>query len=459
VLYQGARNLSDKLYNEGLSRLQINDLYHGIKALNKCVAINKNNIRARNLLGLALFECGHIGEALKHWVISQSLVKENNPATRYLELVNKNPRVLEKLNDALVAYNQALEHLKRNSDDLALLQLKRAVESNPKFVDAYNLMALCLISSNDRDRAAVMLERVLAMDANNPIALGYYAAIFPNRTRPGLGRGNAPRRPEPAYQQSTLRQPATAKDKPMPIPIEKKAKNFHLEAIVTFIIGALCVVAAYQWLIMPGFLRAAERNVDQYRQDWVIQEAELRNEADHLRAQLTERGIEISEKLTEMDDLKAEIDLLDRTIRVLHAQQTYQWGDLRGAVDALRGIDLEGLAPNILDITDWIFSSANPQLAMEYYNQGLAAFNANPQDRSLATVRLEQAERYMAEDTVQFPRLLFMLGRLYYLDETQHVLALERLTQLEYIGVATLTAAERTQVTNMLNNLRVEEED
>ena len=225
VLYTGTVRLSDKLYNKGLSKLNNGDLSQGIELLTRSVSVNKNNVPARNLLGLALFEIGYVGDALKHWVISQSLLKENNPANQYVEEARNNSRALEALNDAVAKYNQALTYIKQKSDDLAIIQLKRAVELNPRFVDALNLLTLCHLIQNDREKAAAAAERVLAVDIQNTVALNYLTILNPNRpkqdTRKNQSRNSRQSSPDRRASYS----------RPTPVQ-EKRPRTFRFDIIL-----------------------------------------------------------------------------------------------------------------------------------------------------------------------------------------------------------------------------------
>lgn len=48
------------------------------ESLKTSVMIHKNNIEARNLLGLVYCEMGEVVEALSQWVISKNLQPDNN---------------------------------------------------------------------------------------------------------------------------------------------------------------------------------------------------------------------------------------------------------------------------------------------------------------------------------------------------------------------------------------------
>ena len=84
-IFKKARNASIRLYNEGLEAALAQDLSAAATLLEQSILFDKNNYQARNLLGLVYAETGRMADALKHWIVSNSLVSENNPAAGYIE--------------------------------------------------------------------------------------------------------------------------------------------------------------------------------------------------------------------------------------------------------------------------------------------------------------------------------------------------------------------------------------
>ena len=64
---------SNQWYNDGLRRANIRDLSGAIISLKKSLQFNRDNIAARNLLGLMYFGQGEVGEALVEWIISKNI--------------------------------------------------------------------------------------------------------------------------------------------------------------------------------------------------------------------------------------------------------------------------------------------------------------------------------------------------------------------------------------------------
>jgi len=404
----GTTRLSNKLFNQGLERLKVSDFYHGIEMLSKSIAINKNNVSARNLLGLALFEVGHIGDALKHWVISTSLLKDENPASKYIDQAHKNPRILERYNDAVGMFNQALGHIKQKSDDLAIIQLKKAVEINPRFIDALNLLTLCFLIQNDREKALTTVERVLAIDPLNPIGLNYYGLLNPGKTKTRKPfAGVAPAKPlsdAVPYRTISLE--------------EKKQSNFHIAEILAFIIGAACSAAALYFMLIPAIERDNTAQLQTVRSEMDVAATGYQTELDEANAREELLHAQVTQNETEILRLENITELQDRQIRVHHAYNRFLDGELREATSIVDGLMTTGFPNDLLDRIDEIRTGAYPVLGVEYYGEGLAAFNAD--DFALAAQHLQRAYYFLDEGAAQWNELLFMLASMHYNQGEDH---------------------------------------
>ena len=99
---------SNYWYNDGLKKAQIRDLSGAIVSLKKSLQFNRENITARNLLGLVYYGRGEVAEALVEWIISKNFKAAENIASYYISKVQDNPSELEKINQAVHKYNQCL---------------------------------------------------------------------------------------------------------------------------------------------------------------------------------------------------------------------------------------------------------------------------------------------------------------------------------------------------------------
>lgn len=169
-----AYNTSNYYYNLGLDRASVRDLTGAIDALNLALKYNKQNINARNLLGLIHYEMGEIVLGLTHWVVSANYFPdENNIARQYIKEVQEDSLKLEEANQLAKQFNQALMHAQQGTRDLAFIQLKRILSSYPHFVKGYLLLALLYMENGNNDKAKKALKRVLRIDKNNTLAVRY----------------------------------------------------------------------------------------------------------------------------------------------------------------------------------------------------------------------------------------------------------------------------------------------
>lgn len=160
-------HVSDIYYNKGLEKARVRDLSGAIETLKVSLMINKYNINARNLLGLIYCEMGEVVEALSQWVMSKNLAPDDNVAESYIKKIQSNQNKFESVTNAIKKYNVSLQYAKDKNTDMAVIQLKKIVISNPHFIKAHLLLALIYIKDNEYQRARKLLNSVLKIDRNN----------------------------------------------------------------------------------------------------------------------------------------------------------------------------------------------------------------------------------------------------------------------------------------------------
>ena len=171
-IYKKTARVSDIYYNKGLEKARVRDLSGAIETLKVSLMINKYNINARNLLGLIYCEMGEVVEALSQWVMSK-----NNVAESYIKKIQSNQNKFESVTNAIKKYNVSLQYAKDKNTDMAVIQLKKIVISNPHFIKAHLLLALIYIKDNEYQRARKLLNSVLKIDRNNTLASKYLEQI------------------------------------------------------------------------------------------------------------------------------------------------------------------------------------------------------------------------------------------------------------------------------------------
>lgn len=176
-LYKKIIFASNYFYNQGLERAKVRDLQGATESLRQSLRFNKKNIRARNLLGLIYFEEGEIVSALSEWVISTNIRPKKNLATEYIDTIHSNSAKLEVMNQSIRKYNLALQYCQNDSVDLAIVQLKNVIKTNPNLLRAHQLLALCYIKIGKAEMARRCLTKALEIDNGNTTVLRYMQEV------------------------------------------------------------------------------------------------------------------------------------------------------------------------------------------------------------------------------------------------------------------------------------------
>ena len=100
-LYKKILRISNMYYNEGLEKAGVRDLSGAVTSLRQSLKFNKENVEARNLLGLVYFEMGEVVAALSEWVISKNLRPQKNVADDYIDMIQNNAARLDTINQTI----------------------------------------------------------------------------------------------------------------------------------------------------------------------------------------------------------------------------------------------------------------------------------------------------------------------------------------------------------------------
>ena len=187
---------SNELYNDGLQKASVRDLSGAILSLKNSLWFNKDNLDARNLLGLIYYEIGETVAALSEWVISKNinderLHRKSNPGADYLSQVQASKQTMENLDSSIERYNHALECCYTGNVDVAVLQLKKVLNVNPHYLRARQLLTLLYIESGQYKRGLKEIQRCLLLDVNNTTSLRYQQEILSKLQPEGAGRSGS----------------------------------------------------------------------------------------------------------------------------------------------------------------------------------------------------------------------------------------------------------------------------
>lgn len=375
ALYKRIIRISNFFYNQGLERAKVRDLSGAIVSLRQSLKFNKNNIKARNLLGLVYYELGEVPAALSEWVISKNLKTKKNMAADYLTLLQKNSADLDTLNDSIKKYNKALEYCNSsNGIDMAIIQLKAALRDNKQFVRAHQLLALCYLTQKKAELARRELDKCKAIDVNNTTTLRYLAEVErllspteePKRKK--LVEEDGKNAVSYVVDNETIIQPIGG--------LDRKAPSTVLNIIFGIAIGFALAIA----LVLPGRINKekmlAQESIKSYGNQLDAKnititelEQEISNHKDKIAA-LTET---LSAYAGTEGTLQSMENLLKAAAMYLNNPESFL-----SVADYIREVDettwTKDTSENYKNLYTELKAAIAPQVVASYYNEGSKAY-------------------------------------------------------------------------------------
>ncbi len=255
-LYKKIIYISNRFFNDGLEKANVRDLTGAIASLRQSLKFNKNNVEARNLLGLVYFETGEVVAALSEWVISKNMRPKKNIADDYISMIQTNPTRLDTINQTIKKYNQALTYCHQDSLDLAVIQLKKVLSLNPRFIRAHQLLALLYINGEEWEKAKRELTKCMQIDSNNTMTLRYLREVdemlLPEEGMKSGGKKKSRSNEIMKYQSGneTIIQPANVR--------EGKGVGSLLNLGIGLVIG----IAIAMFLILPARIQTEKAGIN-----------------------------------------------------------------------------------------------------------------------------------------------------------------------------------------------------
>ncbi len=396
ALYKKIIYISNRFYNEGLERANVRDLTGAITSLRQSLKFNKDNVEARNLLGLVYFETGEVVAALSEWVISKNLRPKKNIADDYIDMIQTNQNRLDTINQTIKKYNQALTYCNQDSLDLAVIQLKKVLSLNPRFIRAHQLLALLYINNEEWDKARRELTKCSEIDTNNTVTQRYLKEVdemlLPENGVKPSSRKKQRSEDVVKYQSGneTIIQPVNIR--------EGKGVTSLLNLGIGIIIGLAIAV----FLILPARIQASRADIDeQLRKVSEMSDAKTAT-IDELQLQvneLTQRGEDLQQDLEAYLGTDGKLRSVESLLKAADAYLTNP-EEVTVVADHLEEIVQEGAEETVDNsesfesLYNTLLALVGPSVSKAYYDDGYEAFRQENYDDAIPN--LEKAFKYDA---------------------------------------------------------------
>lgn len=435
-LYKRIMVLSNLYYNEGLARAGLRDLTGAVTSLRQSLKFNKNNIEARNLLGLVYFEMGETVTALSEWVISKNTRPEKNIADDYINMIQASASRLDAINQTIKKYNQALAYCQQDSKDLAVIQLRKVLSLNPKFIRAHQLLALLFMESEQWDKAKRELVKCAEMDRNNIQTLTYMKEVDQMLAPDDSGKVSRRKDRDEAVRFQTdnevLIQPRGVRE----------PRRSGVGTLLNIALGLIIGVAAMYFLVVPSVrtnvLNQAQKDINEISNQITAKNNEitdLESQIEQLRKEKEGVQEELSRYAGTDGTLRSMEQLLSAATEYLSAAQLTTGSQeyeqhITQAADILESVResvvLEETSEAFQNLCQILHTSMGPYMSNLYYQTGYNAYNAG--NLADAIVALEKSIDYNPDNGDPY----YILGHSYRLTENKEkaIAAYEKFVEL-----------------------------
>lgn len=104
-------------------------------------------------------------------------------------LLKTNLNMPDNYKNSIMLYNKAIDNIRIKSEDIAMIELKKAISLNPDFCEAINMLGVLYAGMGELAKARDCFDKVIGKDTNNRKALEYIMSLDPNYNKSGNVNG------------------------------------------------------------------------------------------------------------------------------------------------------------------------------------------------------------------------------------------------------------------------------
>lgn len=356
-IYNKIKQTSKQLYNSGLSKINDNDLSGGIRLLKRSLEFDKNNNDSRNLLGLAYYQVGEIGKAIKQWKIGINLNLKDEVAKNFLVEIRVDSKKVEYINTSIKMFNEALNQIEQKSEDLAIIRLRKAIKINPNFIKALNLLAICYMDQGHEEKALQVINKILQIDVRN------FQALHIKHQIAGSLQVTDPKENNNSRHYNVLS--------------NQNKKAISTSQILMFVIGLISGILVVYFLISPAILESLEDKNQKIVEDSNNKIKTLSLELEDKTNQIADLSRKNEDIEIEKANLKKTVNQLEQNKELLIALDYYFKGDKYKAALQLLLVEQDKLEFEEKEVYKYIEDKTFKEAVRSAYTQGYQYYTSN----------------------------------------------------------------------------------
>jgi len=325
-----------------------------------------------------------------------------------LALEEINGELDSSIKDSILHYNKAIDLMKTNSEDIAILELKRSINLNPHFNEALNLLGLLFAYTGEEEKAVDIFKGVISAEKNSIKALDYIGKIDGLAAASSLVFTDVDNNTTPKKTETKKKQKQKAE------PVKKINNNSSIleNYIVTlkYHIIPYIVIFALGAVIFSGSSKNSEVVQSNGNEDMTTTITTLNASIKDL----TDKNKALNDEITTLKDQinikSAETEKAKYGEKLNEAESLASAKNYEQSADLLLLLKDVGLNGADMDIYNKLSNDIFPKATWRVYSDGMNLFNA--QDYKNAAQKLSKSISYGGTWDYT-PDTYYNLGRAY----------------------------------------------
>lgn len=308
---------------------------------------------------------------------------------------------------AIQLFNKALEDIKFGNEDIAIIQLKKAISLYPSFLEAMNLLGLCYYAAGKEDAARNAFKQVIDADDSSLKAMQYLNKMDGLENQADSGpviskkKSNKSDKTSGRFFFEWLSKGLEAEDNNI----------YGLKYIAGILIGV--IIMGFIWYMVP----TNEPLFTIRREEKIIKDPELENHIKQLNARIEKLEQDLDSKKEENLKLMDSFSIYkDWVARIKQAEDNYNEGKYIEAAELMMNQQGTAVPDDLKSMYESLWEQIRLKAANQYYNDGNKTYNQNTaRDINVYKTALEQYETAImlidAENVTYKAALYYQAGK------------------------------------------------
>lgn len=308
---------------------------------------------------------------------------------------------------AIQLFNKALEDIKSGNEDIAIIQLKKAISLYPSFFEAMNLLGICYYAAGKEDAARSAFKQVIDADDSGLKAMQYLNKMDGLVEQTDSGSVSNKRKSSKSSKGSRSSKEGGLFSEWVAKGLKAEDNSIYgLKYIAGILIGVL--IMGLIWYMVPTnkslFTITKEENI--------IKDPELENQINQLNSRIEKLEQDLDNKKEENLKLMESFGVYkDWVARLKQAEEIYNEGKYIEAAELMMNQQGTAVPDDLKGTYDSLWDQIRLKAANQYYNDGNKTYNGNTaRDIGVYRTALEQYETAIAlidADSVTYKAALY----------------------------------------------------